>query len=123
MTHAERQPSFACLVARYRAKQADGAPTLRYRKPVDRRSRVQQWRGAVAGTPKRVPALARRDATKHGGQRYGRGLDRDLRPRRVGTTSGGLAATELLHDVKLDQVVAEWTIDGRSLVIINKEIG
>ena len=47
MTHAERQPSFACLVARYRAKQADGAPTLRYRKPVDRRSRVQQWRGAV----------------------------------------------------------------------------
>jgi hypothetical protein len=48
MTHAERQPSFACSVARYRAKQADGAPTLRYRKPVDRRSRVQQWRDAVA---------------------------------------------------------------------------
>ena len=33
---------FACLVARYRAKQAEGAPTFRYRKPVDRRSRVQQ---------------------------------------------------------------------------------
>jgi len=41
LTHAERQ-------ARYRAKQADGAPTLRYRKPVDRRSRVQRWRDAVA---------------------------------------------------------------------------
>jgi hypothetical protein len=40
MTHAERQ-------ARYRAKQADGGPTLRYRKPVDRRSRVQRWRDAV----------------------------------------------------------------------------
>ena len=40
MTHAERQ-------ARYRAKQADGSPTLRYRKPVDRRSRVQRWRDAV----------------------------------------------------------------------------
>jgi hypothetical protein len=41
MTHAERQ-------ARYRAKQADGSPTLRYRKPVDRRSRVQRWRDAVS---------------------------------------------------------------------------
>jgi hypothetical protein len=40
MTHAERQ-------ARYRAKQTDGGPTLRYRKPVDRRSRVQRWRNAV----------------------------------------------------------------------------
>ena len=40
MTHAERQ-------ARYRAKQADGSPTFRYRKPVDRRSRVQRWRDAV----------------------------------------------------------------------------
>jgi hypothetical protein len=33
MTHAERQPSFACSVARYRTKQAEGAPTLRYRNP------------------------------------------------------------------------------------------
>ena len=41
MTHAERQ-------ARYRAKQADGSPTLRYRKPVDRRSRIQRWCDAVA---------------------------------------------------------------------------
>jgi hypothetical protein len=41
MTHAERQ-------ARYRAKQADGAPTLRYRKPVDCRSRVLRWRDAIA---------------------------------------------------------------------------
>jgi hypothetical protein len=41
MTHAERQ-------ARYRARHADGGPTLRYRKPVDRRSRVQRWRDAVS---------------------------------------------------------------------------
>ena len=41
MTHAERQ-------ARYRARQAAGAPTLRYRKPLDRRSRLQQWRDVVA---------------------------------------------------------------------------
>ena len=41
MTHAERQ-------ARYRAKQAAGTPTFRYRKPVNRRSRLQRWRHAVA---------------------------------------------------------------------------
>ena len=41
MTHAERQ-------ARYRAKQAAGAPTFGYRKPVDRRSRLQRWRDVVA---------------------------------------------------------------------------
>ena len=39
MTHAERQ-------ARYRTKQAEGAPTLRY--PADRRSRFQRWRDVVA---------------------------------------------------------------------------
>ena len=41
MTHAERQ-------ARYRTKQAEGAPTLRYRRPADRRSRFQRWHDAVA---------------------------------------------------------------------------
>ena len=41
MTHAERQ-------ARYRARQEQGAPTLRYRKLADRRSRPQRWRDAVA---------------------------------------------------------------------------
>ena len=41
MTHAERQ-------AQYRARLADGAPTLRYRKPVDRRSRLQRWRDTLA---------------------------------------------------------------------------
>jgi hypothetical protein len=44
MTHAERQ-------ARYRVKQAAGAPTFRYRKPVDRRSRLQRWRDVVAELP------------------------------------------------------------------------
>jgi hypothetical protein len=41
MTHAERQ-------ARYRTKQAEGVPTFRYRKPADRRSRVQRWHDAIA---------------------------------------------------------------------------
>ncbi len=41
MTLAERQ-------ARYRAAHADGAPKVRYRRPVDRRSRPQRWRDAVA---------------------------------------------------------------------------
>jgi hypothetical protein len=41
MTHAERQ-------ARYRAAHADGTPKVKYRKPADRRSRPQRWRGAVA---------------------------------------------------------------------------
>jgi hypothetical protein len=41
MTHAERQ-------ARYRANQAAGTPTFRYRKPLDRRSRLQRWRDVVA---------------------------------------------------------------------------
>jgi hypothetical protein len=41
MTHAERQ-------ARYRAKQAAGIVTFRYRRPVDRRSRLQRWLDAVA---------------------------------------------------------------------------
>jgi len=41
MTHAERQ-------SRYRAKQAAGTPTFRYRKPIDRRSRVQRWCDTVA---------------------------------------------------------------------------
>jgi hypothetical protein len=77
MTHAEKQPSFACSVARYRTKQAEGAPT---------RAKSDICPGAP------------------------------FRP-------GGLAATELLHDVKRNQVVAEWTIDGRTLVIINRRIG
>ena len=41
MTHAERQ-------ARYRAHHAHNVSKLRYRSPVDRRSRPQRWRDAVA---------------------------------------------------------------------------
>jgi hypothetical protein len=41
MTPAERQ-------ARRRARQAEGSPPRRYRKPVDRRSRPRRWRDAVA---------------------------------------------------------------------------
>lgn len=41
LTPAERQ-------ARYRASRTTGAPTIRYRKPSDRRSRPQRWKDAVA---------------------------------------------------------------------------
>jgi hypothetical protein len=41
MTAAQRQ-------ARFRAKHADGAPKIRYRRPVDRRSRAQRWLDAAA---------------------------------------------------------------------------
>jgi len=41
LTPAERQ-------ARYRANHAEAAPRVRYRSPVDRRSRPQRWRDAVA---------------------------------------------------------------------------
>jgi hypothetical protein len=40
MTGAERQ-------ARYRAARADGSPPVRFRKPVDRRSRPRRWEDAV----------------------------------------------------------------------------
>ena len=40
LTGAERQ-------ARYRARHAT-APVIRYRRPADRRSRVQRWQAAVA---------------------------------------------------------------------------
>jgi hypothetical protein len=42
MTGAERQ-------ARYRAGRAVGAPVVRTRRPVDRRSRIQRWNDTVAG--------------------------------------------------------------------------
>ena len=41
MTAAERQ-------ARFRATHANGMPRIRYRSPVDRRSRAQRWHAAVA---------------------------------------------------------------------------
>ena len=41
MTAAERQ-------ARFRATHVDGTPRIRYRRPVDRRSRAQRWQEAVA---------------------------------------------------------------------------
>lgn len=41
LTGAERQ-------ARYRARHVAGEPSVRYRRPIDRRSRAQRWRDAVA---------------------------------------------------------------------------
>lgn len=42
MSGAERQ-------ARYRAARTAGAPVVRTRRPVDRRSRIQRWNDTVAG--------------------------------------------------------------------------
>jgi hypothetical protein len=36
---------------------------------------------------------------------------------------GALAAAELLHNVKRNQIVADLTIDDRTLVIVNSRIG
>jgi hypothetical protein len=41
LTGAERQ-------ARYRTMYADGAPVIRIRRPVDRRSRIQRWNDTIA---------------------------------------------------------------------------
>ena len=41
MTGAERQ-------ARYRTMHANGAPVIRIRRPVDRRSRIQRWNDTIA---------------------------------------------------------------------------
>jgi hypothetical protein len=49
MTDAERQPSFACSVARYRAARAAGTPIVRVRRSADHRSRARRWSDHVAG--------------------------------------------------------------------------
>jgi hypothetical protein len=41
MTGAERQ-------ARYRTMHANGAPVIRIRRPIDRRSRIQRWNDTIA---------------------------------------------------------------------------
>ena len=48
MTDAERQPSFACSVAHYRAARAAGAPVIQKCRPADHRSRAQRWNDTVA---------------------------------------------------------------------------
>ncbi len=48
MTDAERQPSFACSVARHRAARAAGALVIRTRRPADHRGRARRWHDAVA---------------------------------------------------------------------------
>jgi hypothetical protein len=49
MTDAERQPSFACSVARYRAARAGGKPFIRVRHGLDHRGRARRWTDHVAG--------------------------------------------------------------------------
>ncbi len=43
--------------------------------------------------------------------------------RRASLRPGGLAATELLHDVKPDQIVAGLANDEATLVIVNRRMG
>jgi hypothetical protein len=50
MTGAERQ-------ARYRAVHAAGAPVVRTRRPVDRRSRIQRWNDTIAGPSSCRPSI------------------------------------------------------------------
>jgi hypothetical protein len=100
MTHAERQ-------ARYRAKQAVGAPTFRYRKPVDRRSRLQRWRDVVAELQELqdeyqtwLDALPQNMADSGMAEALRAICDLDLSELESIVPPGGLGATELLHDVK-----------------------
>ena len=123
MTHAERQ-------ARYRARQAAGAPTLRYRKPLDRRSRLQRWRDVVAELQDLqdeyqawLDALPQNMADSATAEALRTICNLDLSELESIFRTGGLVATELLRDVKRNQVVAKWNIDGRTLVIINRTIG
>jgi hypothetical protein len=123
MTHAERQ-------SRYRAKQAAGTPTFRYRKPIDRRSRVQRWCDAVAELQDLqddyqawLDACRKIWRTVPPPRPCARSAISICQISRVSFHPGGSAATKLLHHVKRNQVVAEWTIDGRILVIINRGIG
>ena len=64
MTGAERQ-------ARYRAAHAAGAPVVRTRRPVDRRSRIQRWNDTIAAAVElqaEYASLAGRVAGKPTGQ-------------------------------------------------------
>ena len=125
MTHAERQ-------ARYRAKQAAGAPTFRCRKPLDRRSQLQRWRDVVAELQDLqdeyqawLDALPQNMADSATAEvlRLPRSATSTRQNWRASFRPGGLAATELLHDVKADQIVAGLANDEATLVIINSRMG
>jgi hypothetical protein len=123
MTHAERQ-------ARYRTKQAEGAAKLHYRKPTDRRS------GLSGGVTPSLSYTTFRAIIRLGWTPY-RKIWRTVtwpRPCARSATStcqnwrasfrlGGLAATELLHDVKRDQIAARSANNDCTLIIINRWIG
>ena len=91
MTHAERQ-------ARYRTKQAEGAPTLRYRKPANRRSRVQRWRDAVADL----------QALQSDYQAWLEALPENVAD---SATADALRATEVSHDVIYEELALRLVID------------
>ena len=81
LTNAERQ-------ARHRAARAASRPVIRYRPAVDRRSRAQRWRDAVAELvtlQSEYAAMVRGIARKPSRERHRRGIagDRRSRPRRT----------------------------------------
>ena len=90
---------------------------MRYRKSVDRRSRVQRWRDAVAELQALqseyrawLDAMPQNMADSGTAEALIAICDLDLSELEGIVPPRGLAATELSHDVKLDQVIAEWTI-------------
>jgi hypothetical protein len=82
LTGAERQ-------ARYRARHA-GAVVIRYRRPIDRRSRAQRWRDAVA------ELIAQQ-------RHYGQWLDALPEATRDSATGDALQA---IVDLDLDEIAA-----------------
>ena len=90
MTGAERQ-------ARYRAAHAAGAPVVRTRRPVDRRSRIQRWNDTIAAAVElQAEYAAWLDALPDNQQDSAtrRSLAGDCRTRSL-RTSGGRTATGL----------------------------
>jgi hypothetical protein len=112
------------------SKQA-GAPTFRYRKPVDRRSRLQRWRDVVAELQdlqdeyqawlEALPPNMADSAHRRGP--CAQSATSTWQNWRALFRHGGLAATKLLHDVKCDQIATSLTRGEGTLIIINKRIG
>jgi hypothetical protein len=119
MTHAERQSSSACSVARYRAKQAGRTPrsvTANHHAVAELQALQSEYQAWLDAMPENMADSGTAEALRAI-------CDLDLSELESFFRTGGLVATELLRDVKRNQVVAKWNIDGRTLVIINRRIG
>ena len=120
MTHAERQSSSACSVARYRAKQAGRPPP---RSVIANHDAVAELQALQSNYQAWLDAMPENMADSGTAEALRTIRDLDLSELESIFRTGGLVATELLRDVKRNQVVAKWNIDGRTLVIINRRIG